>query len=44
MDVDVEIREATVWRMPTRESSKVRYLVILWALMMTDLMGIGLDV
>ena len=24
MNVDVEIREATVWRMPTRESSKVR--------------------
>ena len=23
MNVDVEIREATVWRMPTRESSKV---------------------
>lgn len=23
MDVDVEIREATTWRMPTRESSKV---------------------
>lgn len=28
MDIDVEIREATKWRMPTRESSKVSQYAI----------------